>query len=162
MNAHNIIVENSKSVSTEANGIIGINPSKPEYGSIQLATTVFDTSSGFLSKKRTVHFLSGNVEELKELVAAFDIKAGDDYSKKVMPSRIIVRESTTPYYEGQAPKINPSTDEVITSGGKDVYRETALVAAGSSEGDSKLITDKAGAAAGVESPFVEDTEGLSA
>lgn len=161
MNAHNIILEKSNSVSTEANGLIGINPNKPEYGSIQMATTT-RSFGGFMNKSRTVHFLSGKIEELVELVADFDLKVGDDFSKKVQPSRLIIKESTTPFYEGQTAKINPSTSEVVTYQGEDIYRETALVAANSPETDSKLTNDKVGATAGAESPFVEDTEGLSA
>ena len=142
MENHKIIIEKSKSAKTEANGVIGVNPNKPEYGSIQLATTVFDTSSGFLAKRRTVHFLSGNVSELEELVQAFGLSVGDDYSKKVAPSRIIIKEATEPFFDGQAAKINPSNGETVTHLGSDVYRETVLIPANSDEQDSKLATDK--------------------
>lgn len=161
MKAQRIILEKSNSVSTESNGLIGINPNKPEYGSIQMATTIRSFGS-FASKTRTVHFLSGTVEELKEIVAEFSLSAGDDFSEKVQPSRIIVRESTTPFYDGQQPKMNPSTQEVVTHNGQDIYRETDLVGANSSETDSKLSNDKTGVAASAASPFVEDGAGLSA
>jgi len=161
MNAHKIIIEKSKSVTTESNGIIGVNPKKPEFGSIQLATTT-RSFGGFMNKSRTVHFLSGRVEELKELVDEFSLSVGDDFSKKVQPSRLIVKESVTPFYDGQDAKINPTSGEVVTFQGEDIYRETALVGATSLEMDSKLSNDKVGATAGAESPFVEDNEGLTA
>ena len=100
MDAHKIIIENSKSVTTEVNGTIGVNPSKPEFGSIQLATTTFDFS-GFAAPKRTVHFMSGRVEDLKTIISTFNLAVGDDFSEKVQPSRLIVKESTTPFYDGQ-------------------------------------------------------------
>jgi hypothetical protein len=135
MKTDKIIIEKSTSDKTEANGVIGVNPNKPEFGSIMMRTTSWNTDGGFLNKASRVHFLSGKVEELKELCAAFSLNAGDDYSAKVAPSRLIVQESTTPFYDGQAPKINPSTDEIVTYNGADVYRETQLVPASSTQQD---------------------------
>ena len=159
MKAHNVIIAKSTSATTEANGVIGVNPNKPEFGSVQMATQSFSRSaSGFMSQTKVVYFLSGSVKDLEALVEAFDLKVGDDYSAKVEPSRIIIKESTEPFYSGQQCKINPSTGEEVTSGGEVVYRETALVAAGSSEFDSKLSNDKITANSTSESPFVESDE----
>lgn len=52
-------------------------------------------------------------------------KVGDN-----LPLDILSEEKTTPAYEGQKPKVNPSTSEVITFEGKDVYEHGSLVAAG--------------------------------
>lgn len=38
--------------------------------------------------------------------------------------QIVVEESHTPFYEGQAPKINPSTKEVVMVNGRKVYRQS--------------------------------------
>jgi hypothetical protein len=159
MNAQVIIIEKSSSVNTTANGVIGINPNNSEYGSIQMATTKFDFGN-FASAKRVVHFMSGRVSDLENIVKVFDLKIGDDFSKKAQPSRIIVKESITPFYEGQKPKINPETSEIILHNGQEVYRDTDLVAASSQETDQKLSSDKVKVAQ-TESPFVE-TNDLSA
>ena len=162
MNTHKIILEKSNSVTTEANGLIGVNPNKPEYGSIQMATTTFDFS-GFAAPKRTVHFMSGRVEDLKTIISTFDLAVGDNFSEKVQPSRLIVKESTTPFYDGQQAKINPSTGEEITYRGESVYRETDVVPADSAELDSKLSNDRAAVTAtSTASPFVGDAEELTA
>jgi len=135
MNTDKIIIEaHNEGQETTANGIVSINPNKKEFGSIRLATTSYDMSTGFLNKQRRVHYLAGKVEELEGLAYAFEFKIGDDYSAK-FPSRIIVEESTTPFYEGQSPKINPSSGEVVTVNGSEVYRQTRLVNADSADQD---------------------------
>ena len=47
-----------------------------------------------------------------------------------IPLDILVQESTTQSYEGQSPKVNPSTSEVITFNNQEVYEHTSLVAKG--------------------------------
>ena len=142
METQKIIIEahNADQSTVEGYPMISVNPNKSEYGSLRFATTTFDTTGGFLNKVRRVHFQSGNIEELKAFVDAFDLKLNMDYSTKV-PSRIIVEESIVPFYEGQKPKVNPSSGEVVTANGSEVYRQTRLVAAASSDADS-LVREK--------------------
>jgi len=101
--------------------VIVVNESKPEYGSIMLEEVAFVNSDGFMNKQRRVAFLRGEVETLKEYVSSANLKVGS-----VVPGKIYVVEKTTPFYEGQEPKINPKTNEIITSEGALIYRNSFL------------------------------------
>lgn len=46
---------------------------------------------------------------------------------------LLAIESTSPYYEGQEPKINPSTGAVVTHNGQPIYRSTKLGKMGDAE-----------------------------
>lgn len=140
MKTDKIIIEQSKSEKTEANGVIGVNPNKPDFGSIMLRTTSWNNSDGFLNKTSKVHFLAGKVEDLQELCSEFSLAVGSDYSVAIAPSRLVIEESTTPYFEGQQAKVNPETGEEITYNGMPVYRQVALIAASSSKVD-RFVAD---------------------
>lgn len=56
---------------------------------------------------------------------ASKFKVGD-----VLPLDILSEEKTIPAYDGQKPKVNPSTSEVITFEGLEVYEHGSLVAVG--------------------------------
>lgn len=161
MKAQKITVQESNADTTLAKGLIGVNPNKPEYGSIQLKTQSF-SFGGFAAPSKIVHFLAGTVEDLKSIITEYNLKAGDDFSMKVQPSRLIVKESTTPFYEGQKCKINPTTGEEVTSNGNPVYRETRLVEAGSSEYDEKVASTKTSVASTSDAAEAEYSDDLSA
>ncbi len=61
-------------------------------------------------------------------IQKYGLKAGDILENKFgMPCRIKVLETTEPQYAGHAPKINPSTNEVLkTAEGKSIYRTSTL------------------------------------
>ena len=60
-------------------------------------------------------------------IDAWDLKVGDDFTMKTgIPCKIVVKESTTPFYEGQNPKMNPSTGEILTKDGMEIYRNSVL------------------------------------
>jgi len=61
---------------------------------------------------------------------AAKFKVGD-----VLPLDILSEEKTVPAYDGQAPKINPSTGETISFNGSEVYEHGSLVA----KGEGKVI-----------------------
>ena len=64
-----------------------------------------------------------------ELAESLDLKDGDDINAKLKghglnAMEIIRKESITPAYEGQKPKVNPSTNEVVKdSAGNPIYME---------------------------------------
>jgi hypothetical protein len=68
---------------------------------------------------RTIHNASADV------VAAKGLKAGQE-----VPFDILSEEKIFPAYEGQEPKVNPKTAEVIMFQGNRVYEHTQLVAVG--------------------------------
>jgi hypothetical protein len=139
MNTQKIIIEahNDDQETAEGYAMISVNPNKPEYGSIRLATTTYDTTGGFLNKVRRVHFQSGKVEDLMSFADTLNLKVGANYSEAI-PSRIIVEEQNVPFYEGQGAKINPSTGEIVSVNGGQVYRQTRLVNTSSSDQDILL------------------------
>jgi hypothetical protein len=58
-------------------------------------------------------------------VIAAKFKIGD-----VLPLDILSEEKTVPAYDGQSPKVNPSTGEIITYQGLPVYEHGSLVGIG--------------------------------
>jgi hypothetical protein len=122
--------------------IISVNNGNPEYGSIMLRSESMELRDGWIRPVARVGRVTNRVEELVKLVKQFNLKEGDDFSRKVMPVKLTIKEQTTPFYDGQEPKINPTTGEVITSGGKEVYRSTFVNPEGSDEMDTLLVSDK--------------------
>ena len=141
MKAHKLIIQASKATETKGNGIIGVNPNKPEYGSIYIAGISPKIVKGFLNNVKLPYYLNGKIEELEAYIDAFGLKAGDDYSNVVEPSRVIIKETFTARHESNNVAINPSTGNALTSGGAEFYRYYDLVAAGSSEQDNIFSRD---------------------
>jgi len=107
-----------KIITGESGEVLVINEKKPEYASIGFEQTVWENRTGFLNKRRRVAFLASKVDDLKVFVEMLNLKPGS-----VLPGRIIVQESHNPFYEGQVPKVNPSTGATILIDGKLVYRQ---------------------------------------
>ncbi len=139
MNAMNAIVQQADGYE----GIVMQSKRNPDSAAIMLryeTQTVND--EGFLQKETRVGLFKGDTKSLTALVTASGLQAGDNFSQKVFPIRLVIRESITPEYPEQEPKINPSTGEVVTSGGNPVYRSTKVVAANSPLEDQKLEIDR--------------------
>ena len=134
----------TKAIVTLAEGrtdVVNVSKTNPENGSIMVkAETVTLNDNGFEVEEVRVAFIKGTVENLRKR----NLKPGDDYSVKVTPIKLVVKEQFEPFFEGQEPKKNPKTDEIITSSGAPVYRYTYAVSESSPMVDSKLPTDKVG------------------
>ncbi len=76
---------------------------------------VTSMEGGFISQSRRTATLT--VEE--SIGKSLNWKAGQE-----LPGKIVVSESHTPFYDGQEPKINPTTKEVVLVDGKKVYRQS--------------------------------------
>lgn len=127
-----------------SNGLIRINPNKPEFGSLMLISTTFQLGKGFGSVKPKVGFITGRVNELDMLLKEYNLKEGDDFSAKVSPSRIITvekLESEVPENQGFRPKMNPSTGELLTKDGEQIYWKTEVVSEGSDQFDQFVQHD---------------------
>lgn len=98
----------------ETGEIVIPNPNKPEFGSVRIDQEVSSMEDGFLNRQHRVAFLGGRVEDLE----AMGFKAG-----QTLPGKIVIQEATTPFYDGQQPKINPQTEEVLTTNGQEIYRQ---------------------------------------
>lgn len=101
----------------ETGVVITPNPNKPDFGTIRLDQEVVTVRNNFINKSKRSVFVAGNIEVLKSL----DYKAG-----QLIPGKIIMEESFEPFYDGQSPKINPTTKDVITKEGKPVYFQYIL------------------------------------
>lgn len=134
----------AKAIVTLAEGqtdVVRVSKTNPENGSIMVkAETIGVNDQGFMSKETRIGFIKGTVEDLKK----FNLKPGDDFSAKVSPVKLVIKEQFEPFFPGQEPKKNPKTDEVITSSGATVYRYTFVVSETSPMVDEKLISDKIG------------------
>jgi len=89
------------------------------YGKIRVDDIVLTMNNNFVMQQRRTAFIT-LAEEAIQVLAPY-IKEGKPYP---MEGKIIVKESLEPFYEGQTPKVNPSTDEYILVGGQHVYRTT--------------------------------------
>ena len=128
----------------DAKSIVVVSTSNPEQAAIMLRSTIMTANSqGFIQSEKRVGWLKGKTEELQALAAT--LKEGDDFGAKCFPVKLVVKESLEPFYTNQEPKKNPTTGEVVTHLGAPVYRQTFVVAEGSSEVDIKLTSDTANA-----------------
>lgn len=99
-------------------------------------------ASGFLAEEVKSDFAKLNKELAKKLVSAGLLKAGANWKNIIgQDCKIVIKESTTPFYDGMQPKINPTTGEVVTCNGSPIYRR-GLVTTDLSDSDTKLANDK--------------------
>ncbi|MCA0933249.1 hypothetical protein LCM02_12370 [Lutimonas saemankumensis] len=89
------------------------------YGKVRIDEEVLTLTNGYLSPKRRTAFITLDDAALRILSPY--IKEGQPYP---MEGKIIITESLEPQYEGQDPKLNPSTGKYITSDGFYIYRST--------------------------------------
>lgn len=94
--------------------VITQNPNKPEFGSIRLDYKTATLSGGFSSIGNRSAFIHGRMEDLE----AFGLKAGQE-----LVGKIIKKEKFSPFYDGQQPKINPTTNEQVLTNGRPTYLE---------------------------------------
>ena len=113
--------KNVQLVAQESTGLL-IVPSKknPTYGSIQLRTEATIMNNGFLRRERRVCFLNGEIEHLEAWLSSEKLRSGS-----FIEGQIIKKTSLQPFYEGQKPRINPTTGEILLDKetGKEVYLE---------------------------------------
>ena len=119
--------------------IVRPSETNPEIGSIQIKDTSIKLGvNGFVQKNNRSAFIRGNIKDL----TALNLKDGQDLSSVFGNKKMVVKESTTPFYPGQNPKINPQTSDLIKSKGACIYSETIIVDEHSEEVDILLVADK--------------------
>jgi hypothetical protein len=137
-----IIVEKPVEGREVVDGVIAVNANNPEFGSIMLSQTNFALNvDGFMNQEKRVTFISGRIDALKQFVKDTGITPGCDYSQKTgIPHRLVVVEQTTPFFEGQSPKVNPKTNEPLhTIDGELIYRRVSLVPENSENAVDTLV-----------------------
>lgn len=148
-----IIVETPAEGRQVVSGVIAVNAENPRYGSIMLSQTGFSMGDGgFVNKERRVAFIAGETEQLKEYTEALSLTPGCDFSVKTgSPKKLVIKESTTPFFAGQAPKINPSNGQLLsTKDGEPIYRRVSVVAENSADAEDVFVAHHVAVTAAVE------------
>ena len=96
--------------------VVIANTNKPEYGYIRLEQTKATFANGFLNRQKLSALIAGRLEDLESM----GFEEGQE-----LPGKLVVEETITPGYEGQDPKINPETGEVLEKDGKPIYRNVS-------------------------------------
>lgn len=94
------------------------NASNPEYAYIRVESKVTEFNGGFLNVKTRSAIIPGKKVDLEAFVRENNLRAGT-----VIDGRILVKESTEPFYEGQQPKTAGAEGAVCTIGGQPIYRK---------------------------------------
>jgi len=105
----------NSSVKVKAHPVTGnvITPSKnPEWGTIRVDSSTQSMENGILNVSNRTAFIRGKLVQLE----ALGLKA-----EQILPGKIVKQESFTPFYEGQQPKINPTTNAVVLKDGKPLF-----------------------------------------
>lgn len=97
----------------ETGVVVTQNVNNPEYGTIRVdSETITFSQDGFMNKSRRTAFIRGEYK----LLVSLGLKDGMS-----LPGKIIKKESYKPFFEGQSPKINPTTGEVVLTNGRETY-----------------------------------------
>jgi hypothetical protein len=99
--------------------VVQQNPTKPEYGSIGFEQSAYKVNNGFLNIRRKVAYLAGTMDELNQFATTMQLKGGSE-----VPGCLYVVEQFAPYYENQAPKLNPQSGRAVLVDGAMVWSKT--------------------------------------
>lgn len=89
------------------NQIVGVSTNNPEYGYIRVESATVQMNNGWLNSVTRSALIKGKTADLKKY--AENLSIGTE-----LPGKIVVKESLTPFYEGQQPKRNGnSADSVV-------------------------------------------------
>ena len=106
---------------TAIDDIIAMNNETKQCSIMLTAGEQSIDEQGFVKKPLST-FIKGDLKTLQGL----GLKAGDDISAKYGERVLVVKESTTPFWKNQLPKLNPTTDRALLKDGKPVYRNVIL------------------------------------
>lgn len=131
--------------------IVRRSVTNPDFGSIQVKDNSMKLVNGFLTKNNSPAFIRGKYDDLQ----AMNLKNGQNLATVLGNKKLIVKEQTTPFYEGQQPKVNPTSGAIVTSNGNPIYRQTELVDENSTECDVLMKMDSVSVGATVDNPGEE-------
>ncbi len=113
-----------------------------KFGKIRVDAVTLEVNNGFSSFAKRSAFITVDEETIDQMLEMNLIIEGQPYP---VPGKIVVRESTKPFYAGQEPKTKGKGGAVILSGGMPVYRDTEFVTDLTIE-DELIQSDKVGVA----------------
>jgi len=105
----------------ESTDLIGISPNNSDYGFIRIESADIAQigAGGWINTNRRTTLIKGKLADLTSWVKANGIKVGSE-----LPGKIIIKEQTLPFYEGQEPKRAGKDGEVLHTDGEPIYRQT--------------------------------------
>lgn len=104
--------------------IVGVSPNNPDFGYIRVEEGGGLTlKGGWVNASSKSALIKGRVEDLRKWLKTNNLTLGS-----TIPGKVVVRENTEPFYEGQEPKRAGKDGEILTTsiGGKtyNIYRQT--------------------------------------
>lgn len=96
----------------ESGNVITPSSNNPEYGTFRVDTVNKSLENGFVNISKRSAFIRGRITDLESLGLS---------ANQTLPGKIQKMESFEPFYEGQEPKINPTTQEQVLTDGKISY-----------------------------------------
>ena len=95
----------------------------PEWCTVRVETATLANTSGdgMIVIQKRVAFIRMRVADAEVLKDAKLLAVGKVFP---MPGKIIVQESLVPFHDNQAPKLNPTTGEIVMYQGEPVYRNS--------------------------------------
>lgn len=101
----------------ETGAFLTENSKNKEYSTVRLEQEVFTVSGRIVNRSNRVAFMTGKTEDLQSM----GLTANGEFPIK---GKITVKESTTPFYDGQEPKQTPDTGIVCKLEGAAIYRQS--------------------------------------
>lgn len=113
-----VVVTTSRNDSKE---LIGISANKPDYGYIRVESSegVQFAEGGWINNRVKSTLIKGRVVDLETWVKKTGIKVGS-----LLSGKIVIRESLTPFFDGQEPKRAGQDGEILHKDGQPIYRNT--------------------------------------
>lgn len=103
--------------------VITQSTKKPEYGTIRVDSENVSMEGGYLNIQKRTAFIRGKMEDLAKLSLS---------ANKVLPGKIVKKESFEPFYEGQQAKIYPegnaNAGAPVLTNGRETYLEFSYTA----------------------------------
>lgn len=104
----------------ETNEVLTPNPNKAGWSTTRVEQSTPTMSGRIVNIQKRVAFITGETANME----ALGLTNGGEFP---IPGRLVVKESLTPFYEGQSPKIVPNTNDLVcTLGGAPIYREVTF------------------------------------
>lgn len=125
---------------TDAQGnktIIKVSKKNPLFGSVMVKTiSVVTTDSGAIFTQPRTGYVKAEVVNLQAMNLTEGCNFNENYiawgksmGANLLPRTIVIAESLTPAYQGQEPKINPTTKaSILSAEGLPIYYNTKVPA----------------------------------
>lgn len=104
---------------TPKHSLIKVSTKNPEWGSVMVVESRFEMKNGVLNTRKRAAYFNAPIATLQ----ALNLREGMDLNsiEGMEKLRIVRKESHLPFFEGQSPKVNPQTSEIIHKNGQPVY-----------------------------------------